>query len=81
MIQVRCLNEEKKQKALLQHYEGLLNVEFERYPEHLSDEPPLEGQLIPITIDIVMKAVSKIKSGKAAGPSGVVMKMIRAASN
>ena len=54
-------------------------MEFEWDPEHLSDEPPLEGPPIPITIDNVKKVISKIKSGKAAGPSGVVVEMIRAA--
>ena len=55
-----------------------LNVEFEWDPEHLSDEPPLEGPSIPITIDMVKKAISKMKSGKAASPSGVLVEMIRA---
>ena len=44
-------------------------MEFDWDPEHLSDEPPLEGLPTPITIDMVKKAISKMKSGKAAGPS------------
>ena len=77
------LSEEAKQKVWLEHYERLLNVEFEWDPEHqiLSDAPPLEGPQIPITIDKVKKAISKMKSGKAAGPSGVVVEMIRAAGD
>ena len=66
------LSEESKQKAWLEHYERLLNVEFEWDPEHLTDEPPLEGPPIPITIDMVKKAIAKMKSVKAASPSGVV---------
>ena len=66
---------------LLEHYERLLNVEFEWDPEHLSDEPPLEGPPIPMTIDMVKKVISKLKFGKAAGPSGVVVEMIRAAGD
>ena len=54
-------------------------MEFEWDPEHLSDEPPLEGQSIPITILMMKKVISKIKFSKAAGPSGVVVEMIRAA--
>ena len=55
----------------------LLNVEFEWDPVHLSNEP-LVGPPIPITFDMVKKAISKMKSGKAAGPSGIVVEMIKA---
>ena len=34
-----------------------------------------------ITIDMVKKAISKMKSGKAAGPSGIVVEMIKAAGD
>ena len=40
------------------------------------NEPP-----IPITIDMVKKAISKMKSGKAAGPSGILVEMIKAAGD
>ena len=56
-------------------------MEFEWNPEHLSDERLLEGPAIPIAIDIVKKAIFKMKFGKAADPSGVVMEMIRAAGD
>ena len=49
-------------------------------PEHLSDESPLEGPPIPFTIDMAKKAISKMKSGKPAGPLGVLV-MIRAAGD
>ena len=35
------MSEEAKEKAWPEHYERLLNVEFEWDPEHLSDEPRL----------------------------------------
>ena len=54
-------------------------MEFEWDPEHISDEPPLQGPSIPITILMVKKVISKMKFSRAAGPSGVVVKMIRAA--
>ena len=54
-------------------------MEFEWDPEHLSDEPPLEGPSIPITILMVKKVISKMKFSRAAGPSGVVVEMIRTA--
>ena len=61
------------------HYERLLNVEFEWDPEHLSDEPSLEGPPIPITILRMKKVISMMKFSKAVGPSGVVVEMNRAA--
>ena len=57
----------------------LLNAEFDWDPDHLSDESPVEGPPIPITIDMVKKAISQMKAGKAPGPSGIVVEMIRAA--
>ena len=56
-------------------------MEFEWDPEHLSDEPPLEGPSIPSTILMVKKDISKMKLSKTAGPSGVVVEMIRAAGD
>ena len=77
------LSEDSKQKAWLEHYQRLLNIEFDWDPDHLSDEPPVEGPPIPITTDMVKKAtcISKMKAGKAAGPSGMVVEMIRAAGD
>ena len=49
------MSEEAKQNAWAEHYERLLNVEFDWDPDHLSNEPPLEGPPIPITIDMVKK--------------------------
>ena len=71
------MNEDSKQKAWLEHYQ---NVKFDWDPDHLSYQPPVEGLPIPITIDMVKKAISKMKAGKALGPSGIVV-MIRAAGD
>ena len=35
----------------------------------------------PITIDMVKKAISQMKAGKAPGPSGIVVEMITAAGD
>ena len=75
------MSEEAKQNAWAEHYERLLNVEFDWYPDHLSNEPPLEGRPIPITIDMVKKAISKMNLGKASGPSGIVVEMNKAAGD
>ena len=75
------MSKDSKQKAWLEHYQRLLNVEFDWDPDHLSDEPPVEGPPIPITIDMVKKAISQTKVGKALGPSGIVVEMIQAADD
>ena len=75
------MSEDSKQKAWLEHYQRLLNVEFDWDPDHLSYQSPLEGPPIPITTDMVKKAISQMKAGKAPGPSGTVLEMIRAASD
>ena len=41
----------------------------------------MEGPPIPITIDTVKTAISQMKAGKAPGPLGIVVEMIRAASD
>ena len=56
-------------------------MEFEWDPEHLSDEPSLEVPSIPVTILMVETVISKMKFSKTAGPSGVVVEMIRAAGD
>ena len=71
------MSDDSKQKAWLEHYQRLLTAEFDWDPNHLSDESPVEGPPIPITIDLVKKAISQMKA--APGPSGIVVEMIRAA--
>ena len=75
------MSEDSKQKAWLEHYQRLLNVEFDWDPDHLSYQSPVEGPPIPITTDMVKKAISQMKAGKAPGPSGIVVEMIRAAGD
>ena len=70
------MSEHSKQKAWLEHFQRLLNVEFDWDPDYLSQQPPVEGPLIPITTDMVKKAISQMKAGKAPGPSGIVVEMI-----
>ena len=52
------MTEDSKQKAWLEHYQRLLNAEFDWDPDHLSYQPPVEGPPIPITTDTVKKATS-----------------------
>ena len=52
------MSKDSKQKAWLEHYRRLLNVEFDWDPDYLSDEPPVEGLPIPITSDKVLRKLS-----------------------
>ena len=47
----------------------------------MSEEGPVEGPAIKITSEMVSKAISKMKSGEAAGPSGIIIEMINAAGD
>ena len=71
------LDEESKKEAWKEHYERLLNVEFPWNPEDLSEESPVEGPSEPITLEMITKAITKMASGKAAGPSGTVTEMLK----
>ena len=75
------MSKDSKQKAWLEHYQRLLNVEIDWDPDHLSYQPPVDGPPISITIDMVKKAISQMKAGKAPGPSGIMVEMIRAAGD
>ena len=52
------MSKDSKQKAWLEHYWWLLNVEFDWNTDYLSDEPPVEGPPIPITSDMVLRKLS-----------------------
>ena len=47
----------------------------------MSEEVPAEGLAIKATPEMVFKATSKTKSGKVAGPSVIVIEMIKAAGD
>ena len=68
-------------KAWVEHYKSLLNVEFSWDEGALPDAPPVEGPPPPITDEKVTKALAKMKSGKAAGPSGIIVEMLKAAGS
>ena len=58
---------EAKKVAWKQHYERLLNEEFSWNPEDLTADPVV-GPPIHIDVEMVVKAITKMKTGKAAGP-------------
>ena len=73
-----ALSLDDKLKAWQSHYDKLLNEEFPWNTESLSVEEPVQGPAIQITNDLVSKAINKMKPGKAAGPSGIIVEMIKA---
>ena len=69
-------NDDAKLTAWKQHYERLLNIEFPWDSDVLVDEP-IAGVPVYVTEDLVIKAINKMKPGKAAGPSGIVAEMLK----
>ncbi len=75
-----CLNDETKKKAWQTHYERLLNEEFTWNADTLSPVYPIAGPPVLVTKEMVMKAISTMKPGKAPGPSGVAAEMLKASA-
>ena len=71
---------DEKMKTWVEHYARLLQVEFEWPSDLLPEAAPVEGPASPVTMDIICKALHKMKRGKAAGPSGVIDEMLKASS-
>ena len=52
------MSKDSKQKAWLEHYRQLLNVEFDWETDYTSDEPQVEGLSVPITSYMVLRKLS-----------------------
>ena len=76
-----CLiyNDSDKLKAWKSHCERLLNVEFMWNSDSLPDLEPKISPPLCTTEEMIPKAIAKMKTGKAAGSSGIVIAMIRSA--
>ena len=61
-------------------YERLLNEEHSWNSEDLTADPVVDPP-IHITIEMVTKAIMKMKNDKTAGPSGIVAEMLKASSD
>ena len=70
-------NDSAKLKARKSHYERLLNVELMWNSDPLLYLNPKIDPPLYITEEMVSKAIVKMKNGKAAGPSGIVIEMTR----
>ena len=77
MMQVISHSTMKPRKLPGNNIEKILNERFPWNLDHL-DANPVEGPPIPISVDVVTEAIAKMKTGKAAGPSGIVAKMVKA---
>ena len=71
---------EAKKVAWKQHYKRLLNEEFSWNPEDLTADPVV-GPPIHIDVEMVVKAITKMKTGKSVGPSGIVAEMLKASGD
>ena len=45
------------------------------------EKAPVEGPVIKNTSEMVSKAISKMKSGKATGPSDIIIELIKASGD
>src|SRR5580692_2836165 len=73
------VEQEKLMEVWRQYFQKLLNEEFVWNKESLGTEDAVAGPAEEITTSEVRTAISKMKSGKAAGPSGIAAEMLKAA--
>ena len=73
------LSDEEKMRAWVELYARLLIVEFEWESDLLPEVAPVEGPPPPVMKVLIRKALRKMKCGKAAGPSGIIAEMLKAA--
>ena len=71
------ISNETKLHAWKEHYKRLFNVEFPWDKNSLNDSTAVEGPAIFVTESIVTEVIKKMKQGKAGGPSGVIVEIIK----
>ena len=67
-----------KLKAWFENYARLLNVEIDWPSKKLPKTASIAGQPPEVSREMICMALSKMKCGKAAGPSGIVAEMLKA---
>ena len=75
------VEEEKLLEVWKEHYDKISNEEFSWDREGLTEVKPVCGPAEKISEVEVDAAIDKMKLGKAAGPSGVVADMLKAAGD
>ena len=73
--------EEKLMEVWRAHYDKLSNEEFPWNRDTLTEVNAVSGPSEKISFEEVKAAVKKMRSNKAAGPSGVVADMLKAAGD
>ena len=63
----------------MKHHEKLLFVKFEWGKGFLPSALSLESPPIKFTIDVLIKAISKVKCDEAAGQSDIILEIFRGA--
>ena len=74
-------SEKDKHQAWQEHYERLLNEEFDWDKDNLIVNDPMIGPPPEIDEESVRQALNKMKKGKASGVSGVVSEMLSASGD
>ena len=74
-----AFSDSEKLEAWKEHYETLLNTEFEWDESQLFLDEPISGPAPQLSKKCVMDALAKMHDGKAAGGSGVVAEMLKCA--
>ena len=67
-----------KLKEWVEHYARLLNGEFDWPSETLPKTTPVDGKSPEVSREMICMALSKVKCGKATGPSGSVAEILKA---
>ena len=78
-----CSTPQQQQERWRRHFSKVLNIVSQFDEEELREvrQRPLRSHMAePPTVEELEEAISKLKSGKAAGQSGILPEMIRAAS-
>ena len=74
-----AFDDQAKLEAWRCHHERLLNLEFPWDSDALPEVPPTQGPPICITDTMVKEAVDRMKTSKAAGPTGITAELLQAA--
>ena len=75
------VNEDEQMEVWRAHYDKLSNEEFPWNKDTLTEVDAVSGPCEKISIEEVRTAIKNIKSNKAAGPSGIVADMLKAAGD
>ena len=78
---VLATSDSQKLEAWQEHYERLLNEEFDWNKDGLIVDEPTVGPRPEIDAESVKSALAKMKKGKASGTSGVVAEMLLASGD